>query len=104
MADFLLYLFKSGLTVATVKNYRSAITAIHQGFPDGSTVSDSQPLKHLTRGMFTERPPVRRLIPTWDLGYVLQMLTEAPFEPIGQASLLHMTIKLAFLLAVATSR
>ena len=32
------------------------------------------------------------------------MLTGPPFESIGQATLLHMSIKLAFLLAVATSR
>ena len=54
--------------------------------------------------MFIEQPPTRHLIPTWDLGQVLQMLTGPPFEPIGQATLLHMSIKLVFLLAVATSR
>ena len=90
--------------MATIKNYRSAISAIHRGFPDGSSVLDNQPLKYLTHGMFTKRPPTRHLIPAWDLGQVLHMLTGPPFKPIGQATLLHMSIKLAFLLAVATSQ
>lgn len=32
---FLLYLYDSWLTMATVKNYCSAITAVHIGFADG---------------------------------------------------------------------
>ncbi|PIK43357.1 hypothetical protein BSL78_19789 [Apostichopus japonicus] len=37
IADFLLTLFQGDKQVTTIKNYRSAIAAIHQGFPDGST-------------------------------------------------------------------
>ena len=99
-----MHLFRSGLQVTTIRNYRSAIAAIHQGFADGSSISSNDAIHHLFRGMFTQRPPVKRLIPSWDLSAVLRLLAGPPFEPLSGASLLHVSIKLAFLLAVATSR
>ena len=104
IGDFLLHLFNSGLQISTVKGYRSAIGAIHTGFQDGSTVSSSTPLSHLIRGMFLERPPTRKLVPSWDLGSVLSSLSRSPFEPASDSSLHNLTIKTAFLLAVATAR
>ena len=104
VGDFLLYLFDSGLATATVKNYRSAIAAIHTGFSDGSTVSNNRAIGQLTRGMFVTRPPTRKLVPSWDLFSVLSTLAKPPFEPLGGATLLHLSIKVAFLVAVATSR
>ena len=104
IGDFLLYLFESGLAPGTIKNYRSAISAVHRGFSDGSTVSDNRALGQLIKGMFVERPPSRRLVPTWDLFQVLSSLSKAPFEPLGSATILHLTIKVVFLMAVATSR
>ena len=38
VADFLLSLFNLGLTMETIKNYHLAITSIHGGFPDDSSV------------------------------------------------------------------
>ena len=104
IGDFLLHLFNSGLQISTVKGYRSAIGAIHTGFQDGSTVSPSTPPSHLIRGMFLERPPTRKLVPSWDLGSVLSSLSRSPFEPASDSSLHNLTIKTAFLLAVATAR
>lgn len=57
VADFLLHIFKEGKQVSTVKNYRSAISSIHEGFPDGSTIGSNNAINHLLRGMFNERPP-----------------------------------------------
>ena len=106
VGDFLLYLFDSGLKTATVKNYRSAISAIHEGFPDGSSVPDNCAISQLVKGMFVTRPPTRQLVPSWDLFRVLSTLSQPPppFEPIGNATLLQLSIKVVFLLAVATSR
>ena len=104
VADFLVYLFDSGLTTATVKNYRSAIAAIHGGFPDGSSVSNNDTLGQLIKGMFTSRPPTRKLVPSWDLFTVLTALSRPPFEPLSGTSLLNLSVKVAFLIAVATSR
>ena len=38
VADFFMHLFQSGLQVAIVHNYCSAIAAIHQGFTDSSSI------------------------------------------------------------------
>ena len=54
--------------------------------------------------MFVTLPPTRQLVPSWDLFKVLSTLSQPPFEPIGSATLLHLSIKVVFLLAVATSR
>ena len=88
MGDFLLYLFDSGLKTATVKNYRSAISAIHEGFPDGSSVPDNRAIGQLVKGMFVTRRPTRQLVPSWDLFRVLLTLSQPPFKPIGNATLL----------------
>ena len=102
--DFLLHLFNSGLQISTIKGYRSAIGTFHNGFPDGSTISSSKPISHLLRGMFIERPPIRRLTPSWDLGSVLSSLSKPPFEPAGASSLHQLTVKTAFLIAAASAR
>ena len=104
VGDFLLYLFDSGLKMATVKNYPSAIFAIHEGFPDGSSVPDNRAISQLVKGMFVTRPPTRQLVPSWDLFSVLSTLSQPPFEPISNVTLLQLSIKVVFLLAVATSR
>ena len=57
ISDFLMELFSHHLSFATIKGYRSAIAAIHTGFPDGSTVSNSTLLKQLYCGMYISRPP-----------------------------------------------
>ena len=104
IADFLVYLFEWDLSASTIRNYRSAIAAIHLGFPDRTSVSDNKALGQLVRGMFVSRPPTRRLIPSWDLFNVLSSLSRSPFEPMGSSTLLDLSIKVTFLLAVATSR
>ena len=54
--------------------------------------------------MFVSRPPVRKLVPSWDLQSVLSTLAGPPFEPLSNAPLLQLSIKVSFLLAAATSR
>ena len=56
------------------------------------------------RGCLYTRPPTRKLVPSWDLFSVLSTLSQPPFEPISNATLLQLSIKVVFLLAVATSR
>ena len=46
----------------------------------------------------------RSLAPKWDLSLVLSHLCKAPFEPLLEASLLHLSMKTAFLLTMATAR
>ncbi|PIK49647.1 hypothetical protein BSL78_13474 [Apostichopus japonicus] len=103
-AEFLLSLFREGKQVSTIKNYRSAIAAIHQGFPDGSTLGNNLDIAQLIKGMANRRPRVRRLAPSWGLSAVLHALAGPPYEPMANASLAALTKKTLFLIAVASAR
>ena len=104
IADFLLSLFDKDLSISTIRGYRSAIASSHRGFADGSTVSNSLFISKLLKAFFLKRPPCRSLVPSWSLPSVLRCLAEAPFEPLHQASLPHLTIKTAFLIAIASGQ
>ena len=104
VADFLITLFDKGLLVSTIRGYRSAIAAIHTGFPDGSSMSTTPSLTGLVRAFFLERPPKRKLLPAWSLPRVLEALAKAPFEPLAEASLRDVTIKTVFLMAIASGQ
>ena len=104
IADYLVACFNAGSAVNSVRVHRTAIGAIHMGFPDGSTVSNNRHLNLLIRGMHNERPPDRSLVPDWDLSMALRLLAKAPYEPIAEASLEDLTKKTVFLVAVASGR
>ena len=82
----------------TIDGYRSAI-ADKLG---NSTinVSKDENLTRLLDSFHRDRPKGRRGIPSWNLSLVLHQLTKAPFEPLKEASLKHLTFKTVFLLAL----
>ena len=86
------------LAPSTFAGYRSAIAAIHQGFPDGSTVSSNTDLSTLLKGIFVIAARPRTLRETWDLPTVLKYLAGPPFEPLHVAPLKSVAIKTAFLI------
>ena len=101
--DFLLYLFQDRkLQPGTIDGYRSAI-ADKLG---NSTinVSKDENLTRLLDSFHRDRPKGRRGIPSWNLSLVLHQLTKAPFEPLKEASLKHLTFKTVFLLALASGK
>jgi hypothetical protein len=104
VGDFLTERFDTGLEAATVRNYKSAILAIHRGFPDGSKINDDRSIKLLLDGMFNTRPPQRKEVPPWDLNMVLEYLKGPPFEPLGSATLKNLTLKTVMLVALASGR
>ena len=104
MAEFLTLLFSEGKQVGTIRNYRSAISSVHRGFADGSTLSNNELISRLLKGMFNRRPPVRRLPPSWSINDVLRKLQDPPFEPLCSATLEHLTSKTLFLIAAASAR
>ena len=104
IADFLIALFDKGRTISTIKGHRSAIAAIHSGFADGTCVSTAPCLSNIMRALFLQRPPVRKLLPSWSLPTVLEALSKAPFEPLAEASLRNLTIKTVFLVAIASGQ
>ena len=104
VADFLVSMFDKGRSLSTIRGYRSAIAAVHRGFSDGSNVSNSNLLTRLLRSFFLKRPPVKKLAPSWSLPAVLDALSKPPFEPMAKASLLNLTIKTVFLVAIASGQ
>ena len=103
IADFLLHLFQEKkLQLSTIDGYRSAI-ADKLG---NSTinVSKDENLTRLLDSFHRDRPKGRRGIPSWNLSLVLHQLTKAPFEPLKEASLKHLTFKTVFLLALGSGK
>ena len=103
IADFLLHVYKTGAQARTVQGYRSAISAVHHGLPDGTSVSHNSCLSSLIKGMFNERPPIRKFLPEWDLPMVLRSIA-ADSSPLGSLSMLDLSKRTAFLVAVASGR
>ena len=104
LCSFFVALFDEGKQVSTIRNYRSAIAAIHSGFQDGSSIGTNHTITMLLRGMFHQRPPRQRLAPSWSINDVLSHLSKEPFEPIHNSPLDALTKKTVFLVAVASAR
>ena len=103
IADFLLHLFQGRkLQPGTIDGYRSAI-ADKLG---NSTinVSKDENLTRLLDSFHRDRPEDRRGIPSWNLSLVLHQLIKAPFEPLKEASLKHLTFKTVFLLVMGSGK
>ena len=103
VADFLMYLFEDKkLQPSTIDGYRSAIAD-----KLGNTtvnISKDNNLTRLLESFHRDRPRGRRGIPSWNLSLVLHQLTRAPFEPLSEASLKHLTFKTVFLLALGSGK
>lgn len=104
LAEFFMVLYREGKQVSTIRNYRSAIAAVHNGFPDGSTLGSNNTIRQLLKGMFNRRPPQKRLAPSWSINDVLKVLAAPPFEPMYNAPLEQLTFKTVFLVAAASAR
>ena len=101
VADFLLYLFEvKNLQPSTIDGYRSAIADKLDNIT--LNVSKDESLTRLLDSFHRDRPKGRRGIPSWNLSLVLHQLTKAPFEPLSEASLKHLTFKTVFLLALGS--
>ena len=103
VADFLMYLFEDKkLQPSTIDGYRSAIA----DKLSNTTVNISKDdiLTRLLESFHRDRPRGRRGIPSWNLSLVLHQLTRAPFEPLREASLKHLTFKTVFLLALGSGK
>ena len=64
-----------------------------------SIVSNAPTLTKLLKAFFLQKPPTKNLLPSWSLPCILRALAKGPFE-----SLMNLTIKTAFLLAVASGQ
>ena len=103
VADFLMYLFEDKkLQPSTNDGYRSAIS---DKLGDTTiNISRNDNLTRLLESFHRDRPKGRRGVPSWNLSLVLHQLTKAPFEPLREASLKHLTVKTVFLLALGSGK
>ena len=104
IADFLIFLFsEKKCRISTIKGYRSMISNTLK-FKTGNRIGSNPVLSELIRSFELQRPVQRSLTSKWDLSWVLVCLQKPPFEPLDKASKFHVTIKTAFLLALATAK
>ena len=99
----ILHLFKERkLQPTTIEGYRTAIADMVGN--DRLNISKDENLTRLLDSFHRDKPKGRRGVPTWNLSLVLHQLTKAPFEPIRNASLKHLTFKAVFLLALGSGK
>ena len=104
IADFLIYLFsEKKYQISTIKGYRSMISNTLK-FKTGNRIGSNPVLSELIRSFELQRPVQRSLTPKWALSWVLVCLQKASYESLHMASKLHVTLKTAFLLALATAK
>ena len=85
---------------STINGYRTAI--VDTLGPVGHHISQSSDPNRLLSSFHRDRPKSSRNLPKWNLSVVLNELTKAPFEPMKDTDLKHLTLKTAFLLALAS--
>ena len=72
--------------------------------PTGLHISQSSDLNGLLSSFHRDRSQSSRNLPKWNLSVVLNELTKAPFEPMKDTDLKHLTLKTTFLLALASGK
>ena len=99
VADYLASLFSSGRAYRTITLHRSVLSSM---FPPmgGFSLGTHPLLSRLVRGVFQQRPPSRRLFPSWDVASVFAIF-DAMAPPLDFISLQR---RCAFFLAMASAR
>ena len=101
VSDFFMYLYQDlNRRPLTIDGYRTAI--VDTLGPLGHHISQSSDLHRLLSSFHRDRLKSSRNLPKWNLSVVLNELTKAPFEPLKDTDLKHLTVKTAFLLALAS--
>ena len=90
------------LQPSTIDGYSSAIADKLGNLP--FNISKDKNLARLLDSFHRDRPKGRWGILSWNLSLVLHQLNKAPFEPIKEASLKHLTFKMVFLLALGSGK
>ena len=102
VSDFFMYLYQDlNRCPSTIDGYRTAI--VDTLGPAAHHIAQSSDLHRLLSSFHRDRPKSSRNLPKWNLS-VLNELTKAPFEPMKDTDLKHLTLKTAFLLALASGK
>ena len=103
ISDFFMYLYQDlNRRPSTIDGNRTAI--VDTLGPAGHHISQSSDLHRLLSSFHRDRPKSSRNLPKFNLSVILNELTKAPFEPMKDSDLKHLTLKTAFLLAVASGK
>ena len=101
ISDFFMCMYQDvNRRPSTIDGYRTAI--VDTLGPAGHHIAQSSHLHRLLSIFHRDRPKSSRNLPKWNLSVVLNELT--PFEPMKDTDLKHLTLKTAFLLALASSK
>ncbi|XP_047223474.1 uncharacterized protein LOC124869581 [Girardinichthys multiradiatus] len=103
LLSFLQELLDLWRSPSTLKVYVAAISRWHVGF-GGCSVGWHGDVALFLKGARRLCPPRRPVAPTWDLSLVLAALQSPPFDPITGADLKWLSLKTAFLLAIASAK
>ena len=87
---------------STNDGYRIAI--VDTLSPTGHQISQSSDLNRLLSSFYRDHPKSSRNLLKWNLSVVLNELTKAPFEPMKDTDLKHLTLKTVFLLVLASGK
>ena len=102
VSDFFMFLYQDlNRCPSTIDGYRMAI--VDTFGPVGLHISQSSDRNRLLQ-FSQDHPKSFRNLPKWNLSVVLDELTKAPFEPVKDTDLKHLTLKTAFLLALASCK
>ena len=100
---FFMYLYQDlNRHPSTIDGYRTA--TVDTFGPTGLHISQSSDLNRLLSSFHRDRPESSRNLPKWNLSVVLNELTKAPFGPMKDTDLKHLTLKTSFLLALASGK
>ena len=103
ISDFFMYLYQDlNRRPSTFDGYRTAI--VDTLGPTAQHVAHNADLHRLLSSFHRDRPKSSRNLRKWNLSVVLNELTKAPFEPMKDTDLKHLTLKTAFLLALASGK
>ena len=103
ISDFFMYLYQDlNRRPSTIDGYRTAI--VDTLGPTAQHIAHNADLHRLLSIFHRDRPKSSRNLPKWNLSVVLNELTKAPFEPMKDSDLKHLTLKTAFLLALASGK
>jgi hypothetical protein len=102
--DYLQERIDNGIMVSSLRVYIAAIGLFQERGGAVAVRLGSNPLvTEWLKGAYNQNPPVRRVVPSWQLGLVLNALMEAPYEPMARASFEATAKKTLFLLAICSA-
>ena len=103
ISDFFMYPYQDlNRRPSTIDGYRTAI--VDTLGPTAHHIAHNPDLHRLLSSFHRDRLKISRNLPKWNLSVVLNELTKAPFEPVKDTDLKHLTLKTAFLLALASGK